>query len=321
MTKIKVIGIIILILSIYLIILSSSMNDKNIIHNNIIDTINKQKTFTQEISRNIFYVYRNRDASISELNESIDKYIDDINNKNKNLTITFSTDIKKQNSKITVLSQDFYIYMQVFREQNKMDVAYASIITDQIVKNIYYKNLKLATEYDKLIKIYQTEFNNKQKSDKNMRYSLYLILLLLFIYLFTQIKIIISFIQKFLDTSSNIITNSSIKNLEPITMDINSFEIIEATSNFNFLVDKINNSIECSSKSIKHSYQSFELLEKNIEEFLELIDEMQDKKINKELTKKEDALIQSLEELTSSTQKLKNLKVDLDNLISHASNK
>ncbi|MCD4668804.1 MAG: hypothetical protein K8R44_09550, partial [Sulfurimonas sp.] len=128
------------------------------------------------------------------------------------------------------------------------------------------------------------------------------------------------FIQKFLDTSSNIITNSSIKNLEPIKMDINSFEIIEATSNFNFLVDKINDSIECSSKSIKHSYQSFELLEKNIEEFLELIDKMQEKKINKELTKKEDALIQSLEELTSSTQKLKNLKVDLDNLISHASN-
>ena len=114
MTKIKILGIIILILSIYLIILSSSMNDKNIIHNNIIDTINKQKTFTQEISRNIFYVYRNRDASISELNESIDKYIGNINTKNKNLTITFSTNIKKQDSKIKVLSQDFYIYMQVF---------------------------------------------------------------------------------------------------------------------------------------------------------------------------------------------------------------
>ncbi|MCD4668754.1 MAG: hypothetical protein K8R44_09290, partial [Sulfurimonas sp.] len=206
MTKIKVIGIIILILSIYLIVLSSSMNDKNIIHNNIIDTINKQKTFTQDISKNIFYVYRNRDASISELNESIDNYINNIKNKNKNLTISFSTNIKKQNSKITTLSQDFFIYMQVFREQNKIDVAYSSIITDKIVKNIYYKNLKLVTEYDKLIKIYQTEFNNKQKSDKNMRYSLYLILLLLFIYLFTQIKIIISFIQKFLDTSSNIIT-------------------------------------------------------------------------------------------------------------------
>ena len=38
--------------------------------------------------------------------------------------------------------------------------------------------------------------------------------------------------------------------------------------------------------------------------------------IDKELTKKEDALIQSLEELTNVTSKLKNLKIDLDNLVS-----
>lgn len=321
MTKIKVVGILILILSISLIILSSSINDKNIVHNNIIDTINKQKTFTQEISRNIFYVYRNRDASISELNDSIDKYIDNVNTKGKNLTISSSAAIKDQNSKIALLSHDFFIYMQVFRDQNKMDITYSSIITDQIVKNIYYKNLKLVTEYDKLIKIYQTEFNERQKSDKTIRYALYLILLLLFVYLFTQIKIIIAFIQKFLDTSSNIITNSTIRELEPMEMNINSFEIIEATNNFNFLVDKINSSLECSSKSINHAYQSFELVEKNIEEFLELIYAMQEEKIDKELTKKEDALIQSLEELTTSAQKLKNLKVDLDNLVSHAKNK
>ncbi|EDZ61603.1 hypothetical protein SMGD1_2344 [Sulfurimonas gotlandica GD1] len=43
--------------------------------------------------------------------------------------------------------------------------------------------------------------------------------------------------------------------------------------------------------------------------------------IDKELTKKEDALIQSLEELTSSTLKLENLKADLDNLISHQNHK
>ena len=98
MTKIKVVGIIILILSISLIILSSSINDKNIAHNNIIDAINKQKTFTQEISRNIFYVYRNRDASVSELNESIDKYVDNISN-NKNL-ITYENSSSAYNSSI-----------------------------------------------------------------------------------------------------------------------------------------------------------------------------------------------------------------------------
>jgi hypothetical protein len=58
-------------------------------------------------------------------------------------------------------------------------------------------------------------------------------------------------------------------------------------------------------------------VENNIEDLLELLSLMDDGNIDKELTKKEDTLIQSLEELTSCAQKLQNLKVDLDNLISH----
>jgi DNA replication and repair protein RecF len=50
----------------------------------------------------------------------------------------------------------------------------------------------------------------------------------------------------------------------------NSKEVLEATNNFNFLVEKVNNSIKYSTKSIEHSCESIELIEKNIEEFLEL---------------------------------------------------
>ena len=39
---------------------------------------------------------------------------------------------------------------------------------------------------------------------------------------------------------------------------------------------------------------------------------------DKELKKKEDAIIQSFEELSISVKKLKNLKSDLDSLIAHA---
>ncbi|WP_039920232.1 hypothetical protein, partial [Sulfurimonas gotlandica] len=64
------------------------------------------------------------------------------------------------------------------------------------------------------------------------------------------------------------------------------------------------------------------LVENNIEDLLELLYVMDNNEgIDKELTKKEDALIQSLEELTSSTLKLENLKADLDNLISHQNHK
>jgi len=154
------------------------------------------------------------------------------------------------------------------------------------------------------------------KTKKTIQYILYLILLLLLLYLFTQQKNTITFIQKFLNTSKNIIKNSTIRELKPIEADGVNEEILQATNNFNFLVQKINTSIENSSQSIKHSYNSIEFIEKNIEELLELFYEMQDnKEFDKEMTRREDILIQSLEELTTSATKLQNLKKDFDNLI------
>ena len=47
----------------------------------------------------------------------------------------------------------------------------------------------------------------------------------------------------------------------------------------------------------------------------------ENKKLDGELTKKEDAIIQTLEELTSAAQHLKELKNDLDDLISHHNSK
>ena len=60
-----------------------------------------------------------------------------------------------------------------------------------------------------------------------------------------------------------------------------------------------------------------EILEQHIEELVELIYTMNENSRDKELRKKEDAVIQSLEELSSTARGLKNLKNDLDNLISH----
>jgi methyl-accepting chemotaxis protein len=162
----------------------------------------------------------------------------------------------------------------------------------------------------------QSCFEKKLKIKKIIQYLLYTALLIILIYFFTQLKTITSFMQKFLTTSKKIITNSSIKELKPIEVDKNTKEIIEATNNFNFLVQKIDNSIKYSTKSIQHSYKAIELVEKNIEELLELFYEMQeDKNFDKNLTKKEDVLIQSLEELTTSAKKLKELKSDFDNLL------
>ena len=323
MTKIKIVGALIFTLSIILAVFSGYISKQNKINNNLLNTINIQKEFTQEISKTIFYIYKNQNTSYKELDNYIKKFANHMNNVNKNFTEISNENILKQNKKIIILWNDFYLYVQNFRDQSRITTAYSNIVLEKTVNTIYNKNLMLIVELDNLIKIYKSHLNSEINIYKNLQYILFSLLVILLIYLFTQVKIIISFIQKFLNTSKKIITTASIKDLEHIKIDNNSVDIQEATNNFNQLVNNINTSIESSSTSIEFSCKSLELVENNIEDLLELLSIMEENNsIDKDLTKKEDALIQSLEELTTAAQNLKNLKLDLDNLISlHNSNK
>jgi hypothetical protein len=141
-------------------------------------------------------------------------------------------------------------------------------------------------------------------------------MLLILIYLFSEIKIIISFIQQFSKNSKIVIQNSTVLGVNPIDIKSNNLEIIKATDDFNFLLNKINQSIEYSTLSMDNSLNSLEKIEDNIEEFLELIILMsKEKDIDAQITKKEDIVIESLEELMHLKAKLKNLKNNLNNLI------
>ena len=321
MTKIKIVGAFIFILSILIAILFIYVNEKNRLSNTLLDTINQQKAFTQEIAKNIFYINKNRDASTQQLDDSIKKFM---NNRDEKLSEIPSEAIKNQSKKIIILWNSFYLEVQNFRDTSKASTAYSTIILEKLVNNIYKINLKLVVEFDELITIHQEELQSSLNIYKNIEYSLLFLLVTLLIYFFTQIQDVITFMQKFLTTSKQIISNSTIKDLEPIQDDISSSNtnISDATDNFNFLINKINNSVLYSSQSIEHSFKSLELVEKNIEDLLELLYTMEDdKEIDEDLTKKEDIIIQSLEELTTSSQHLKELKVDLDNLISHHNSK
>ncbi|MFA6196445.1 MAG: hypothetical protein WC656_07350 [Sulfurimonas sp.] len=319
MTKIKIVGVFIFFVSILLTFLSIYISHENKVDMNVLNAINIQKAFTQEISKNIFYIYKNKDASTKQLDDSIKKLLLTMSNKDKIFIEIDSSSIEKETDKITLLWNKFYHSVQIFRDQSKINTTYSNIILEQTVKDIYNTNLQLVVEFEYLIKLHQLYFSDVQEMNKNIQYILFFFLVALLIYLFTQLKDVISFIQNFLDISKKIIKNSSIKELRQIKIDnTTDNDIVQATNNFNFLVDKINNSMSYSSDSIEHSYKSLEYLEKNIEDLIELLSIMEeDKNINNELTKKEDALIQSLEELTTSTYKLKNLKKDLDNLISN----
>ncbi len=318
MKKIKIVGMLIFLLSLSLAFLSNAINEKNLTNTHLLDAINEQKAFTQEISKNIFYIYKNKDASSTQLDASINDFIKNMNDKNNALTKISSIDIKKENEKIVLLWNQFYLSVQKFRDKSKVTTLYSNIVLEDIVKDIYTINLKLVVEFNRLIELHHKHFEMLHKNDKNLQYILFFLLIFLLIYLFTQVKTIIAFIQKFVTTSTNVMRTSSVKNLEYIEVEKNSDELAQAANNFNALIDKINKSIDFSSKSIENSYKSLEICENNIEELFEFLNQMQESEaIDNELTRKEDALILSLEELSSSALNLKNIKKDLNALISH----
>ncbi|MBS4069398.1 MAG: hypothetical protein WC279_01595 [Sulfurimonas sp.] len=309
MKKIKIIGALIFILSITLALLFNHTSKEIANYNSVVNTINEQKDFTQEISKNIFYIYKNQSNSTQTLDDSIKKFLQNMKNKEH---------YSQNSTQIIKLWNTFYLHVQHFRDQIKNKSIYSNILIEKSIKDIYNTNLELIIEFDSIITTKQKNFNNRQNIYRIVQYMLFGILVLLLLYIFTQIKIIMTFVQKFLSASKSIIKNSSIRELKPIEIDNTISDISQAKNNFNTLVIEINSSISYASNSIEHSCKSIEIVEQNIEDLVELIYTMNETARDKELRKKEDAVIQSLEELSTATRKLKNLKDDLDNLISHS---
>ncbi|MDD2789471.1 MAG: hypothetical protein PHU40_02275 [Sulfurimonas sp.] len=318
MVKIKVLGALVFSISIVLTIVSVHISQDNTFNNKVQNTINDQKAFTQEISKNIFYIYKNKDTSTKQLDNSIEMFLLNMNNQENISDQIYFGSIKTQRDEITLLWNRFYKYVQNFKDQSQVSTLYSNILLEQTIKDIYNTNLELVVAFENLAKTHQDSFHDAHEAEKDIQYILFFCLVALLIYLFSQLKNVILFMQKFLDTSKRIIKNATIKDLQPLKFN-NNTDLLEATTNFNLLVETINNSVVYSSESIQNAYESLEVLEKNIEDLFELLGVMQeDDAMDKELTKKEDVLIQSLEELTLSTSKLKNLKKDLDNLITAA---
>ncbi len=318
MTKIKIVGGLIFIVSIVLAVLFNHISQQNRLNSGLLDVINEQKAFTQEISKNIFYINKNRDASTAQLDDSIKKFIERMKHKDKILEEINSPQIKAKSSEIVILWNEFYLSVQDFRDKSKTTTAYSNIILEEIVKDIYNTNLKLVVEFNTLINLHQEDLDETLEIYKNIQYTLFVVLVLLLIYLFSQLQTIIAFVQKFVHTSSMIITDSSVTAVEPFEVNSNSSDVLQASNNFNLLLEQINDAVDHAGNSIEHSSQSLDAIESKIEDLLELMCEMQEGDvIDKELTKKEDALIQSLEELSNAAQKLKALKTDLDAFIHH----
>ena len=297
------VGASLLILSVVLLFLSNFIASENRLNIGTLNYLNQQKAFTQEISKSIFYTYRNSNKSTENLESTIKKYVE---NSQKNETKF------KQNRVTSTLWNIFYADVQKFRTQQKVSTGYNPVITAKLVNRIYHNNVLLVNEFDKLIQKKQAQYHVNIDSYKKLQYALFFILIALLIYLFTQVKVILEFIQKFSKTSKNIIENSTIQGLEPME-EIEQSELKEATKNYNHLVKKINSSINYSEKAMEQTTKSLEEVEHNIEDFMELLATMNEGESDA-LFQKEDAVIDSLEMLMKLRERLGSLKGDLDRL-------
>ena len=241
MKKIKIIGIIIVVLLASLAFVSQNITYNNKMNNEFRDTINKQKFIAQEIAKEALYIYKNKNTSIENLNEDLEIFLNNINHKN--------------NQKIKIKSDAFYQKIKIFKKQIEVTTPYANIVLEKIIKDIYTTNLSLVVTIDKLILENKKLCKGLTYIYKNIQYGLIFILSLMFLYLLIYIT--------------------------------------KSTSNFEILINRIDNSVK-----------SIDQIEENVEKYLE----------NIELTKDEDLIIESLEELMNSSLKLKQLKVKLKNI-------
>jgi len=319
-TKIRILGAGLIFTILSLIILTIYLNQKNIKDSLIINIAGKERMLTQKISKNIFYLYNQRELDFNELDNAVEEFkyiLDSLKNGDelRGITATPTDEIAQQISKIIVLWNSFNMNVQTFKEL----IILKNIDNEKRLKvqvnSIYTSNNKLLKEVDNLVTLYTYHSEQKTHTIKNFQYFGAFILFLLIIYSILQLKTIEENANEFLKYSKNII-NMQVENkpIEYIEIDAEK-EIVEVSDTLNCFINKINKAMEYSEEAVAKSQLASEKLEEITDEFDKLLDEMEDSQIlSSQLSQSEDIAIQSSEDLLQTTQKLSNLKQQLDNL-------
>lgn len=300
MNKIKIIGVVVFMLSLSLAFISVDIANKNRTYLATLNSFTGQKALVQEISKSIFYSYRNGIIHPKILDNTIMKYQE---------YIPFN-----KSAKIKTLWSYFYADVKRFRKQQQIETGYNPIITAKLVNRIYDKNMKLMRAFDLLIELKKSELQSKLEVSKEIQKILFLLLIVSLFYLFTQLHWVLEFVHKFSKASKKIIKNTTIQGVEPIHIGASSHELKEATENYNYMVQKMNLSLKNSTTSMNQSIKSLEEVAQNIENFMELLSTMNPKESD-DFFKKEDAVIDSLDTLMHLRKRLKDLKIELDKLL------
>ena len=319
-TKIKFIGILFLVLVISIISTTIYLNNKSKKDALIINVAGKQRMLTQNISKNVFYLYYIKNGVHTELDNSVIEFVYNLNSlKDGNNLIGIEkapTDlIAKQLAKVEIMWNTFYQNIENFKKLNNKEDALSQNELKKTIEAIYNTNTTLLNEVDNLVSMYTVYSEEKMHYLKYAQYFFAFIIIILIIYSFSQLKAMEENAKRFLEESKKVIEGNIDEPLNPIKIDAEN-EIVEATNTLNCFIQKINSAVTYSANAIEQSKNASQKLEELSEEFDLIIDGLKNSAdISKQLNKSEDIVIQSQEDLVNSTKRLQELKNELDKIL------
>lgn len=323
-TKIKVIGILFALLMTSIIATTIYLNNKNEKDAMIINIAGKQRMLTQNISKNIFYLYSNPKSSQNELDSSIEEFIYNLEslkggNSLGKLKESPNIQIDRQILQIEYLWSIFYQNIVKFKELIQNNTNQKEL--QNIVNIIYETNPELLYEVDALVSLHTINSEQKIRFLKNSQYFFAILILFLIIYSFLELKTMEKNALKFIEESKKVMEQNFEEPLKPIKIEAEG-ELIEASNIFNRFLNKINSAIIDSNSALEQSKNASYKLEEITNEFDEIINEIQNKsEISKQLNKSEDIAIQTQEQLLHSSKRLNELKNELEKIILFAEKK
>ena len=323
-TKIKVIGILFALLMTSIIATTIYLNNKNEKDAMIINIAGKQRMLTQNISKNIFYLYSNPKSSQNELDSSIEEFIYNLEslkggNSLGKLKEAPNIQIDRQMLQIEYLWSIFYQNIVKFKELIHNNTNQKEL--QNIVNIIYETNPELLYEVDALVSLHTINSEQKIRFLKNSQYFFAILILFLIIYSFLELKTMEKNALRFLEESKKVMEQNFEEPLKPIKIEAEG-ELIEASNIFNRFLNKINSAIIDSNSALEQSKNASYKLEEISNEFDEIINELQNKsEISKQLNRSEDIAIQTQEQLLHSSKRLNELKNELEKIILFAEKK
>ena len=323
-TKIKIIGILFALLMTSIIATTIYLNNKNEKDAMIINIAGKQRMLTQNISKNIFYLYSNPKSSQNELDSSIEEFIYNLEslkggNSLGKLKEAPNIQIDRQMLQIEYLWSIFYQNIVKFKELIHNNTNQKEL--QNIVNIIYETNPELLYEVDALVSLHTINSEQKIRFLKNSQYFFAILILFLIIYSFLELKTMEKNALRFLEESKKVMEQNFEEPLKPIKIEAEG-ELIEASNIFNRFLNKINSAIIDSNSALEQSKNASYKLEEISNEFDEIINELKNKsEISKQLNKSEDIAIQTQEQLLHSSKRLNELKNELEKIILFAEKK